>query len=190
MNRYGKYSFYFSITENLWCWKQTSTGKIFKAKTKTELLNIKEKEFIGSGNYKRVYNLGKDYISTEEFGKIAEIGSKEYVSLLLKRGTTPLKDYDKLKEILDTAMIMGFERNMFIDIKWSNEALWQEHLGIRKKCDRPSKIHTKFRRNKNHKKSIKTLNGITLQDKVLPKSLRVKELVNGLYEIEGYDYFK
>ena len=41
-----------------------------------------------------MYNLGKDYISTEEFGKIAEIGSKEYVSLLLKRGTTPLKDYD------------------------------------------------------------------------------------------------
>ena len=41
---------------------------------------------------------------------------------------------------------------------------------------------------KNHKKSIKTLNGITLQEKVLPKSLRVKELVNGLYEIEGYDY--
>ena len=27
-----------------------------------------------------------------------------------------VKDYDKLKEILDTAMIMGFERNMFIDI--------------------------------------------------------------------------
>ena len=43
-----------------------------------------------------------------------------------------VKDYDKLKEILDTAMIMGFERNMFIDIKWSNEKLWQEHLGIRK----------------------------------------------------------
>ena len=99
-----------------------------------------------------------------------------------------VKDYDKLKEILDTAMIMGFERNMFIDIKWSNEALWQEHLGIRKKCDRPSKIHTKFRRIKNHKKSIKTLNGITLQEKVLPKSLRVKELVDGLYEIQGYDY--
>ena len=51
MNRYNKDSFYFSITENQWCWKQTSTGKIFKAKTKTELLNIKEKEFIGSGNY-------------------------------------------------------------------------------------------------------------------------------------------
>ena len=47
-----------------------------------------------------------------------------------------VKDYNKLKHILDTAMIMGFERNMFIDIKWSNEALWQEHLGIRKKCER------------------------------------------------------
>ena len=95
----------------------------------------------------------------------------------------------KLKEILDTAMIMGFERNMFIDIKWSNEALWQEHLGIRKKCERPSKINTKFKRIKNHKKSLKTYNGLTLQEVSLPKSLAVKELVSGLYEIEGYDYF-
>ena len=36
MDRYDKNSFYFSITENLWCWKQTSSGKIFKAETKTE----------------------------------------------------------------------------------------------------------------------------------------------------------
>ena len=78
---------------------------------------------------------------------------------------------------------------MFIDIKWSNEALWQEHLGIRKKCERPSKATSKFRRIKNHKKSIKTLNGITLQEKFLPKALVVNELVSGLYEIEGYDYF-
>ena len=43
-----------------------------------------------------------------------------------------VKDYDKLKHILDTAMILGFDRNMFIDIKWSNEPLWKEHLGVRK----------------------------------------------------------
>ena len=38
MDRYDKNSFYFSITKNLWCWKQTSTGKIFKSESKTELL--------------------------------------------------------------------------------------------------------------------------------------------------------
>ena len=70
-----------------------------------------------------------------------------------------VKDYDKLKHILDTAMILGFDRNMFIDIKWSNEPLWKEHLGVRKKCERPSKINNKFKRIKNHKKSIKTIDG-------------------------------
>ena len=86
MDRYDKNSFYFSITENLWCWKQTSTGKIFKSESKTELLKIKEKQFIGSGNYEREYNLDRGQISTEEFGKLTSLGSKEYVSLLLKRG--------------------------------------------------------------------------------------------------------
>ena len=56
-----------------------------------------------------------------------------------------VKDYTKLKHILDTAMIMGFESKMFIDIKWSCETLWTEHLGLRKKCQRPSKL-SKFTR--------------------------------------------
>ena len=95
MERYDQNSFYYSITEELWCWKQTSTGKIFKAKTKSELLSIKEKQFVGSGNYEREYNLGKGLVSTEEFGKITGVGTKQYISLLLKRGTTPLGKYDK-----------------------------------------------------------------------------------------------
>ena len=95
MDRYDQNSFYYSITEELWCWKQTSIGKIYKAKTKSELLKIKEKQFVGSGNYERAYNLGEDLISTEEFGKIADVGTKQYISLLLKRGTTPLNNYDK-----------------------------------------------------------------------------------------------
>ena len=95
MDRYDQNSFYFSITENLWCWKQTSSGKIFKAETKTELLKIKEKQFIGSGNYKREYNLDRGKVSTEEFGKMTGLGTKQYVSLLLKRGTTPIYNYDK-----------------------------------------------------------------------------------------------
>ncbi len=95
MERYDQNSFYYSITEEMWCWKQTSTGKIFKAKTKSELLSIKEKQFVGSGNYEREYNLGKGLVSTEEFGKITGVGTKQYISLLLKRGTTPLGNYDK-----------------------------------------------------------------------------------------------
>jgi|TARA_Y100000289_G_scaffold65409_1_gene78923 hypothetical protein len=100
-----------------------------------------------------------------------------------------IKDYTYLKKILDTAMILGFERNMFIDIKWSNEALWQDHLGIRKKCERPSKSKNVFKRIKNHKRSLKTMNGKVLSERELPKTFRVKELVNGLYEIEGYDFY-
>tara|TARA_B100001564_G_scaffold202771_1_gene170569 strand:+ start:473 stop:1057 length:585 start_codon:yes stop_codon:yes gene_type:complete len=100
-----------------------------------------------------------------------------------------VKDYNKLKNILDTAMVLGFERQMFIDIKWSNEALWQDHLGLRKKCERPSKKHNKFKRIKNHNKSLKTFNGVTLQERVMPPNLNVTELVNGLYEIEGFDYY-
>ena len=45
-NRYDQNSFYFDLTEKLWCWKQTSTGKIYKAKTKSELLQIKEKKYL------------------------------------------------------------------------------------------------------------------------------------------------
>ncbi len=93
-NRYDENSFYFSITENMWCWKQTATGEIFKAKTKSELVKIKNKKFIGSGNYQREYKLDKGVISTEEFGKLSGVGSKEYVSMLLKRGTTPLNKYE------------------------------------------------------------------------------------------------
>ena len=95
MDRYDQNSFYYSITEELWCWKQTSTGKIFKAKTKSELLSIKEKQFVGSGNYEREYNLGEGLVSTEEFGKITGVGTKQYISLLLKRGTTSTNKYDK-----------------------------------------------------------------------------------------------
>ena len=56
MDRYDQNSFYYSITDELWCWKQTSSGKIYKAKSKSELLKIKEKQFVGSGNYEREYN--------------------------------------------------------------------------------------------------------------------------------------
>ena len=58
---------------------------------------------------------------------------------------------------------------MFIDIKWSCETLWTEHLGLRKKCQRPSKL-SKFTRIKNYNYSIKTVNGITLEKEICQKT--------------------
>ena len=49
--RYTEDSFYFNSTEKLWCWKQTSTEKIFKAKTINDLKKIKETNFICKGIY-------------------------------------------------------------------------------------------------------------------------------------------
>ena len=38
MDRYDENAFYYSPTENVWCWEQSSKGKIFKASSKSELL--------------------------------------------------------------------------------------------------------------------------------------------------------
>jgi len=94
---YTKDSFYFNSTEQLWCWKQSSKNIIHKASTIEELKKIKNKELVGQGNYdhKNDSTLEQGHTSTEEFAKITEIGSKEYVSMLLKRGITPMKVYDK-----------------------------------------------------------------------------------------------
>ncbi len=98
---YTEDSFYFNSIEQLWCWKQTSTEKIFKAKTINELKKIKETNFIGKGNYehKNDSSLEKGHTSTEQFAKMTNIGSKEYVSMLLKRANEPLKNYDKRAEV-------------------------------------------------------------------------------------------
>ena len=48
--------------------------------------------------------------------------------------------------------------------------------------------NTKFTRVKNHNYSVKTKNGITLERRLLPESLKVRKMISGLYEIEGYDY--
>ena len=97
---YTKDSFYFNSTEQLWCWKQSSKNIIHKASTIEELKKIKNNELIGQGNYdhKNDSTLEQGHTSTEEFAKITEIGSKEYVSMLLKRGLSPIKNYDKRAE--------------------------------------------------------------------------------------------
>ena len=71
---YTEDSFYFNSTEQLWCWKQTSTEKIFKAKTINELKQIKENNFIGKGNYehKNDASLQKGHTSTEQFAKLTK----------------------------------------------------------------------------------------------------------------------
>ena len=97
---YTKDSFYFNSTEQLWCGKQDSKSIIHKASTIEELKKIKNKELVGQGNYdhKNDSTLEQGHTSTEEFAKITEIGSKEYVSMLLKRGLSPIKNYDKRAE--------------------------------------------------------------------------------------------
>ena len=97
---YTKDSFYFNSTEQLWCWKQSSKNIIHKASTIEELKKIKNNELIGQGNYdhKNDSSLEQGHTSTEEFAKITGIGSKEYVSMLLKRGLSPIKNYDKRAE--------------------------------------------------------------------------------------------
>ena len=97
---YTKDSFYFNSTEQLWCWKQTSTDKIFKAKNINDLKKIKDDNFIGKGNYehKNDASLAKGHWSTEQFAKLTNIGSKEYISMLLKRANEPIKNYDKRAE--------------------------------------------------------------------------------------------
>ena len=68
------------------------------SKSLVKRLKIKEKQFIGSGNYEREpreYRLDEGQISTEEFGKMTELGTKQYISLLLIRGTTPISNYEK-----------------------------------------------------------------------------------------------
>ena len=104
---YTEDSFYFNSTEQLWCWKQTSTEKIFKAKTINELKQIKENNFIGKGNYehKNDASLEEGHVSTEQFVKICEMKNREgkavtknYISMLLKRANEPLKNYNKRAE--------------------------------------------------------------------------------------------
>ena len=76
---YTEDSFYFNSTEQLWCWKQTSTEKIFKAKTINVLKQIKENNFIGKGNYehKNDASLQKGHTSTEQFAKICGMKNRE-----------------------------------------------------------------------------------------------------------------
>ena len=72
--------------------KRKTYFRYIKAKKST-----KNKELIGQGNYdhKNDSTLASGHTSTEEFAKITGIGSKEYVSMLLKRGLSPIKNHDK-----------------------------------------------------------------------------------------------
>ena len=54
-NRYYKNSFY--LVSQKKCGVEADFTEIFKAKNKSELLNIKNRKFIGSGNYSREYKL-------------------------------------------------------------------------------------------------------------------------------------
>ena len=96
---YTKDAFYKKKSTGMWCWKQESKGVIHEAKTIEALKKIKDKELIGYGNYNHSKTHGwinPEYLNTEEFGNISKVGSKQYISMLLKRGTTPLNEYNQL----------------------------------------------------------------------------------------------
>ena len=103
---YTKDGFYFKSTSGMWCWKQESKGIIHEAKTIDALKKIKDEEFKGQGNYnhskthdyQKIYEIKSGYLNTEEFAKITKLGHKNYVSMLLKRATTPIKEHDKRAE--------------------------------------------------------------------------------------------
>ena len=96
---YTNESFYFNSTENLWCWKQTSTGNIYKARTIEKLRELKSKHKVGSGNYEheKDTSLPEGFIGTDEFVKLIKIDSmsREYIGRLLKRASTSSESYDK-----------------------------------------------------------------------------------------------
>lgn len=98
-----------------------------------------------------------------------------------------VKCYRSLKNILDTAMVLGFQNKIFIDIKWICENVWTEHLGLRNKCPRVSKLNS-FHKIKNYKRSKKQYSGILTERLIHSPSTKIKELPYGLYEVEGYDY--
>jgi hypothetical protein len=98
-----------------------------------------------------------------------------------------IKSYPNLKDVLDKAMILGFQNKLLIDIKWQNQNLYQEHLAIRKKCQRIQKTE-KFTRIKNfteyEARDINTPRTITRYE----TKYRVTPLPCGLYQMDGYDY--
>jgi len=96
-----KDGFYYKETTKMWCWKQTSKDVVHERRTIGELKKLKNEEFIGQGNYDHSktdyekFELYSDYINTEEFGSLTKIGSKHYISMLLKRATSSVNHYDK-----------------------------------------------------------------------------------------------
>ncbi len=102
---YTKDSFFYNSDKKLWGWKQESKGIIHYARNIEELKKIKKKEFIGKGNYDHSVThawQNSEYMGTDEFANKCGIKNREgkpctknYISLLLKRGVSPLNEYDE-----------------------------------------------------------------------------------------------
>ena len=93
---YTEDSFYFNSTLQQWCWKQTSTGNIFRATSISELKKIKNKHYIGYGNHKnhaKDATLNNGLIGTDDFAKLIGI-EKNYISRLLSRANTQNKNFN------------------------------------------------------------------------------------------------
>jgi hypothetical protein len=98
--------------------------------------------------------------------------------------TGEVVDYVNLKKILNTAMELGFKHKLFIDISWVNTNVWNQHKAVRI-GDEVDKT-MEFSRIRTFYKTEKYENGKT--SKVdFSDYFEVVELIEGLYQLNGYD---
>lgn len=98
--------------------------------------------------------------------------------------TGDISDYKILKDGLNTAMELGFKHKLFIDISWVNTNVWNQHIAIRRGV--VVNPNQDFSRIRTFYKFEKFENGKT--SKVdFSNSFTITKLINGLYQLDGYD---
>lgn len=98
--------------------------------------------------------------------------------------TGEVGDYTLLKDILNSGMSLGFKHNMLIDISWVNDSVWNQHIAIRKgSYVNPNQ---NFSRIRTFYKTEKTIDGKTTKVD-FSDWFKVTELIDGLYQIDGFD---
>lgn len=98
--------------------------------------------------------------------------------------TGEIHNYNTLKSILNDGMALGFKHNLLIDISWVNEAVWNQHISIRKGISvNPNQEFTRIRTFYKTEKTIQ--NNTTKVD--FSNWFKVTEIINGLYRIDGFD---
>ena len=95
-----------------------------------------------------------------------------------------INNYKTLKSILNNGMSIGFKHNLLIDISWVNDAVWNQHLSIRRGAY--TNKNQFFSRIRTFYKVKKNTNGNIIETD-FSKSFEVIELIDGLYQLNGFD---